>query len=439
MSLERLREKLQAIQARVPMVRGRGEEATKQALVLPMLDALGYDIWNPTEVCPEFEADFAVKKAGQKEKVDLAIVVDGHPRAFLEVKPVDSTLDGHHGQLARYFNGAPTVSLAVLTNGVEYRFFTDTGEPNLLDAAPFFTMRLDALELPLDVLARFHKSLFSPGAIREFATELNYTAKMTAFLRGELDLRNRDPSDGLVRWVLSNEGMFEGRLVASVVERFRGIVKNSLQIVLRDVVRRSVAALDDGVSAPAAIDAPVQGPSTPAAPAPPPVVVPAQAVAGAPPDPPAAAPVGVEGPARPVTTAAELAAFAIVKDQFQSSAMALGTIFDATTKREVPIEIAFKDTTGYCGFYFNKPGWWFCRIQLDSKQPWAVFNLEAGALAALLPTGVQQLPPIAHGDARVAIRGPDDLHALNRVMLAAMQRTIQDRRIGRVGDGATEP
>jgi len=36
-----------------------------------MLDALGYDIWNPCEVCPEYAADTAIKKAGQKEKVVL--------------------------------------------------------------------------------------------------------------------------------------------------------------------------------------------------------------------------------------------------------------------------------------------------------------------------------------------------------------------------------
>lgn len=98
------------------------------------------------------------------------------------------------------------------------------------------------MDLGLDVVSRFHRTQFSPGAIREFATELNFTAKMVAFLRSELDLRSRDPSDLLVRWVLDAEGMYEGRVVASVVERFRPVVKNSLQIVLRDIVRRSVAA-----------------------------------------------------------------------------------------------------------------------------------------------------------------------------------------------------
>lgn len=423
MSLDRLKEKLLAIQARIPMVRGRGEEATKQALVLPMLDALGYDIWNPHEVCPEFEADFAIKKAGQKEKVDLAILLGAEARAFIEVKPVDDALDGHQGQLARYFNGAPSVSLGVLTNGVEYRFFTDTGEPNILDATPFFVVRLDGVDLGLEVLSRFHKSAFSPSAIREYATELNYTTRVTAHLRQELDLRNREPSEALVRWVLGIDGMYDGRVTAGVVDRFRPIVKNALQVVLRDVVRRSVAALDEGVTAAEPVDAPVS-----AAPAPSPT----------PPTPAAATVEAGEASRGIVTTEAELAAFAILRDQFASSAIASSKIYDATAKKDVAIEIAHKDTTGYFGVYFNKPAWWFARVQMDSKQPWIAFNIDAASAPALLPPGFSLLPPSAFAEVRIAIKGADDLHALNRIAFAAMVRTLEERNRGRgePGDGA---
>lgn len=419
MSLERLKEKVQQIQARIPMVRGRGEEATKQALVLPMLDALGYDIWNPTEVCPEYDADFAVKKQGQKEKVDLAILLNNEPRIFFEVKPVDDSLDGHQGQLARYFNGAPSVSLGILTNGQEYRFFTDTGEPNLLDPAPFHVLKLDGVELGLDVLARFHKSVLSPGAIRDFATELNYTTKITSYLRGELDLRTREPSDAFIRWVLAGEGMYDGRVVASVVERFRPLVKNSLQIVLRDIVRRSVAALDEGVSAPEGARRESDPTSSAGTPTPSPT---AAGGAPAPSDPPDPGGKGI------VTTAAELEAYAIIKEQFDTSALRSGLIFDASLRKEVPIELGYKDTTGYFGVYLNKPGWWLARIQLDGKQPWIILNVAPDAAPGLLPPGFSLLPGTAFGDVRVAIKGPEDLHALNRILFAAMQRTVEERR-----------
>ena len=64
MSIDRLKSVVEQINARIPATRGRGEEATKQALILPLLSALGYDIWNPAEVCPEYEADFAIRKGG---------------------------------------------------------------------------------------------------------------------------------------------------------------------------------------------------------------------------------------------------------------------------------------------------------------------------------------------------------------------------------------
>ena len=160
-------------------------------------------------------------------------------------------MDGHSGQLARYFNATQSVSLAVLTNGIEYRFFTDTGDVNVMDQSPFYVLSVDAIDPGLEILARFHKSVLSPEAIRDYATELNYTAKMVQFLRAELDLRDREPSENLIRWILAGEGMYEGRVTVNVVERFCPIARSALQIVLRDVVRRSVAALDKEVTAPA--------------------------------------------------------------------------------------------------------------------------------------------------------------------------------------------
>jgi hypothetical protein len=425
MSIDRLPEKLMQIQKRIPLARGRGEEATKQALVLPFLDALGFDIWNPGEVCPEFEADFAIKKAGQKEKVDLAVLIDGEPRIFLEVKSIDSILDGHQGQLARYFNGVPTVSLAIITNGCEYRFYTDSGDPNLMDPAPFFAFRVDATDFPLDVLARFTRDMFSPTAIREYATELNYTTKLTLALRNELDLRSREPSDALVKWLLTAANAYEGRMVASVVDRFRPIVKNSLQTVLKEIVRRSVAALDEGVVAPE-YEVQKQDPiglSTP----PQPVVA---AVVAA----PETISTKDESPGdqmdkgRIVTTGRELTAFAIVKGQFSTSALATSLIFDPSSKKEIPIELGYKDTTAYFNIYLNKPGWWVARLVIESKAPWLGLNLSPEVAGPLLPKGLTLMPPTAHAEVRVGLHSVEDLHSLNRVIFAAIQKTVDDRK-----------
>ena len=112
------------IKSRLPYI--KGEEATKQAIVVPLLQVLGYDVWDPREVQPEYIADFAKKKSnGQMEKIDYAVHLNGVPEIFIECKSADRELDDHDAQLARYFNATPSVRVAILTNGVRLKVFTD--------------------------------------------------------------------------------------------------------------------------------------------------------------------------------------------------------------------------------------------------------------------------------------------------------------------------
>lgn len=57
------------------------EEATKNAFVMPFIAALGYDVFNPLEVVPEYTADIGIKKG---EKVDYCILKNGEPIMILE-------------------------------------------------------------------------------------------------------------------------------------------------------------------------------------------------------------------------------------------------------------------------------------------------------------------------------------------------------------------
>ena len=93
------------------------EEAAKTALVMPFLQALGYDVFNPAEVVPEFTADVGIKKG---EKVDYALCIDGRVNILIECKPSTIDLDlKHASQLYRYFS-TTDARVAVLTNGVVY-------------------------------------------------------------------------------------------------------------------------------------------------------------------------------------------------------------------------------------------------------------------------------------------------------------------------------
>ncbi|HBL43185.1 MAG TPA: restriction endonuclease, partial [Planctomycetaceae bacterium] len=78
------------------------EEATKNAFVMPFISALGYDVFNPLEVIPEFTSDVGIKKG---EKVDYAITKDEKIIILVECKWSGADLDKvHASQLYRYFS-----------------------------------------------------------------------------------------------------------------------------------------------------------------------------------------------------------------------------------------------------------------------------------------------------------------------------------------------
>lgn len=124
------------------------EEATKTAVIMPFFAMLGYDVFNPQEFVPEFTADVGIKKG---EKVDYAIVKDGTPVILIECKSITENLERHDSQLFRYF-GTSEAKFAILTNGLQYRFYTDLDNANKMDEDPFLTINI--LEENADLKAR---------------------------------------------------------------------------------------------------------------------------------------------------------------------------------------------------------------------------------------------------------------------------------------------
>lgn len=419
MSFEKIKNVSEQILNRVPTVRGKGEQATKQALVLPMLDALGYDIWSPDEVCPEFDADFAIKKAGQKEKVDIAVFLSGIPRIYIETKPIEDALDGHEGQLSRYFNATPSVTLGILTNGLEWRFFTDTGDPNVMDAQPFHIAKLDAADQGLDVIARFAKNTFSAEAIRDYATELRYTAQIATFLRKELDLKDREPSEYFLRWVLKAEQMYNGVVNSNVLDRFRPIAKDALTRVIREIVRRSISAMEQEAAQP--VTAPANQNQYPERMEPETDPNEKSQESLSEQQDCDTAQRGIE------TTERELQAFAIVKDLFEKSSYITTLVHDAATRKQVPLVLSYKDTTGYFGIFFNKPSWWIMRLCIEGRKNWVGFNIDEETGVPLIPEGMTHLDAHPYASFRIQINSPEDLDKLQGLILATFEKTIREK------------
>jgi len=158
------------------------EEATKASMVMPFFQILGYDVFNPKEFCPEFNADVGVKKG---EKVDYAIMGnDSEILMLVECKSCNSTLEGKHvSQLYRYF-GATRAKFAVLTNGIIYRFYSDLNEVNKMDLEPFFEVNMESLSKnDINHIEKFCKETFNAGEVFDFAKEEKYGSVIRLTLR----------------------------------------------------------------------------------------------------------------------------------------------------------------------------------------------------------------------------------------------------------------
>jgi hypothetical protein len=148
------------------IVRGN-EQATKQSLIGPFFTMLGYDLTDPRECLPEYKVDFG--KDRSSKPIDWAFLNNGNCAFFVEAKEVGRKLAGYDEQLGDYFAKDPHVKLGILTNGAQWRFFTDVENSNLMDKEPFAKWDISADEPPYDVIKLIAKSGFNPENIRTYA------------------------------------------------------------------------------------------------------------------------------------------------------------------------------------------------------------------------------------------------------------------------------
>ncbi|MGB3813936.1 MAG: type I restriction endonuclease [Shinella sp.] len=214
------------------------EEAVKTAVVLPFLRSLGYDVFDPTEVVPEFTAD-AVGKKG--EKVDYAIKIDGEIRILIECKPISVQLEKKHlDQLFRYFT-VTNAKFAILTNGRTFNFYTDLEAPNKLDTRPFFVFDISDFNSTIVAeLRKFEKGSFDVSAILATAERLKYTSG----IKQEISKLIEEPSEDFVRLVARN--VYDGQMRAQAKEMLTGVVRTAFREVIMDAVKsRLSSALAD--------------------------------------------------------------------------------------------------------------------------------------------------------------------------------------------------
>lgn len=207
----------------------RNEESTKQALVIPFIKALGYDVYDMSEVVPEFTADFADLKG---EKVDYAIFQEGDPVILIECKPSGGELAIEHAeQLFRYFQ-VTEARIGVLTNGVTYRFFSDLEEDNKMDESPFLELDLfDYSQQEIGELKKLRKSTFDLEGMIDAAHNLKYRRALLQYLRKQW----HEPEEDFVHYLAGH--VYDGRVTQRVRDLFRPIVRQALQQLVHEKVK----------------------------------------------------------------------------------------------------------------------------------------------------------------------------------------------------------
>ena len=216
-----LKTKLEQLHQRVDNLKEQiqTEEATKNAFIMPFIQILGYDIFNPIEVIPEFVCDIGTKKG---EKVDDMIMKDGEPILVIECKHWKENADAHNSQLHRYYH-VSKARFGILTNGIIYNFYTDLEKPNIMDEKPFLTINLDDLkDSSIKVLEKFTKTSYDLESILDSAESLKYIKA----IRKEFETEINNPSDEFIKLLVNR--FFDRPLTANRLSIFREYTKRAL-------------------------------------------------------------------------------------------------------------------------------------------------------------------------------------------------------------------
>ncbi|MDD3314687.1 MAG: type I restriction endonuclease [Syntrophaceticus sp.] len=356
---------------------------TKQALIIPFLQVLGYDVFNPLEVKPEYIADFGKKKA---EKVDYAIFKNDIPIMFIEAKAISEELGNHCAQLERYFNATPEVRVAILTNGIEYKFFTDLDKDNIMDENPFFRIDITNFSDPdIDILVQFTRERFDTDLIIKTAEELIYTSNLNTKLR-ELF---KNPPDDFIRYLIKD--FSDTRITTNVIDRFRPIVKKSISIAIVELVSEGLFQREEkGTTEDSIVEEQVKEETgdTPEH--------------------------GEEVKKKSIiTTEEELRCYEIIRTLLTD------------TGRDVS-ELRCKDTTVYFGIYNKNIFGWIVRINLDSSNKHILIKLPVEKAESLAPGFKVEQAPKGQGESRILIESPDDLVQLKDLILECFDSVSQN-------------
>lgn len=361
------------------------EETTKQALILPLLDILGFNPYDPTKVLAEFAADFPGVKA--TERVDYALYCNGQPVMFIEAKPYAANLTNHAPQLSRYFNSSLGVTIGAITNGKEWRFFTDLINTNVMDEKPFLVVDFTKSKAEdLVQLAEFKHDNFHAEKLRFFAEENQYIQQFKSVIKRSINEVDLD----FVRYV-AQQANTSRQLNTKFLESIQPFVKQAVEQAISDTVVK-------GLSSPTIITAqPVEQKQ---------LVIEKEEVKGE--------PDFIVNPdnEKIITTKDEQGLLRIVTELFPD------------------VEIEGRDTESYYSvLYQNKTNRWLFRYDVNRKRPTIQFNVSVDETrkAELERSGLE-----IQNNGQIFIEKPEHIYRMVGILRDSLEYCMNDENFKRV-------
>lgn len=162
--------------------------------------------------------------------MDYAICQNREPVIAIECKKVGTLAEANRGELKGYFNAVPSVKLGILTDGLVYQLFTDTGLENMMDDEPFAVIDLSEVsreqidDVGFDALLRLRKGTFDPANVGADARRKMYLASYVETLERNFE----QPDERLVRVLMDINGV-GGRRTGRLVEEHASIIADAVQ------------------------------------------------------------------------------------------------------------------------------------------------------------------------------------------------------------------
>ncbi len=220
------------------------EAQTRMYLIEPFFEMLRYNRGLFVgDLHPEYDADFGDRTS---KKVDYAIILKGKtPDIIIECKKASKKLtDIDVRQLNEYFMYTKDSKIGILTNGIEYQFFTrNSGSKTSLNPKPFFTFNLREFDsIALETLAMFLRTSIEMNSIIEEAEEIYFLDNFEEAFAKELSSPSRD----FIKAIYSNMG--GNRMSDKQEVQIRALINSvSVKSALDKLMAKEAASTNSGI------------------------------------------------------------------------------------------------------------------------------------------------------------------------------------------------